>query len=36
MAIITVRVLPECATFIRFDRDFEIWKGISGKIYKVI
>ena len=36
MTIITVRVLPECASFVRFDGDFEIWRGISGKIYRVI
>lgn len=32
----TVKALPECASFIRFKDGFEIWKGISGKIYKVI
>lgn len=31
-----VKTLPECASFIRFEDGFEIWKGISGKIYKVI
>lgn len=34
--MITVKTLPECASFIKFEDGFEIWKGISGKIYKVI
>lgn len=32
----TVTTLPEYAYFIRFEDGFEIWKGISGKFYKVI
>jgi hypothetical protein len=34
--MITVTTLPECASFIRFEDGFEIWKGISGKIYRKI
>lgn len=32
----TVNFLPECASFVGFENGFEIWKGVSGRLYRVI
>ena len=34
--MITIIILPECASFVGFENEFEIWKGVSGKLYRVI
>ena len=34
--ITTVNFLPECASFVGFENGFEIWKGVSGRLYRVI
>lgn len=34
--IINVKFLPECASFVGFEDRFEIWEGVSGKLYRVI
>lgn len=34
--MITTVILPECASFVGFEDGFEIWKGVSGRLYKVI
>lgn len=34
--ITTVNFLPECASFVGFEDGFEIWKGVSGRMYRVI
>lgn len=34
--IINVGFLPECASFVGFDNGFEIWKGVSGRLYRMV